>query len=99
MGLGASPEVSLADARKARDAAEKLVQAGQDPIAARDDARQAQLGKPTFGKVADALIEAKGPEWRNGKHRAQWKMTLEIYAAPLRARPVDEIDTDAILRL
>jgi integrase len=97
MGLGGSPEVSLADARKARDAAEKIVQAGQDPISARDDARQAQFDKPTFGQVADAFIEAKGPEWRNDKHRAQWKMTLEIYAAPLRSRPVDEVDTDAIL--
>jgi integrase len=97
MGLGGYPEVSLADARKARDVAEKFVQAGQDPITAREDARRAQIGKPTFGQMADALIEAKGPEWRNDKHRAQWKMTLEKYAAPLRSRPVDEIDTDAVL--
>src|SRR5271166_5437222 len=97
MGLGGYPEVSLADARKARDAAEKLVQAGQDPIGAREDARRAQIGKPTFGQMADALIEAKGSEWRNEKHRAQWKMTLEHYAAPLRSRPVDEIDTEAVL--
>lgn len=97
MGLGGYPEVSLADARKARDAAEKFVQSGQDPIAARDDEQRARIGKPTFGQVADALIEAKGPEWRNDKHRAQWKMTLEKYAAPLRSQPVDEIDTDAVL--
>src|SRR5271166_1850353 len=94
MGLGGYPEVSLADARKAGDAAEKLVQAGQDPIGAREDARRAQIGKPTFGQMADALIEAKGSEWRNEKHR---KMTLENYAAPLRSRPVDEIDTEAVL--
>jgi Arm DNA-binding domain len=62
-GLGGYPEVSLADARKARDAAEKFVQSGQDPIAARDDGRRAQIGKPTFGQVADALIEARS---RNG---------------------------------
>ena len=97
MGLGGYPEVSLADARKARDVAKKLVQAGQDPIGARVDARRAQIGKPTFGQMADALIDAKGSEWRNEKHRAQWKMTLENYAAPLRSRPVDEIDTEAVL--
>jgi integrase len=97
MGLGGYPGVSLADARKARDAAEKLVQSDQDPIAAREDRRRAQIGKPTFGQIADALIEAKTPEWRNDKHRAQWKMTLEHYAAPLRPQPVDEIDTDAVL--
>jgi len=97
MGLGGYPEVSLADARKARDAAEKFVQSGQDPIAARDDERRAQIGKPTFGQMADAVVEAKSSEWRNDKHREQWKMTLEYYAAPLRSRPVDEIDTDAVL--
>jgi hypothetical protein len=30
-------------------------------------------GKPTFAQVADALVEAKAPEWRNEKHRAQWR--------------------------
>jgi integrase len=99
MGLGGYPEVSLANARKARDAAEKLVQSGQDPIAAREDGRRAHIGKPTFGQVADALIEARSSEWRNDKHRAQWKMTLLHYAAPLRSRPVDEIDTDAVLSI
>jgi integrase len=97
MGLGGYPEISLADARKARDAAENIVRAGQDPIAEREISRLAQVGKPTFGQVADALIEAKSPEWRNEKHRAQWAMTLREYAAPLRSRPVDEIDTDAVL--
>jgi integrase len=99
MGLGGYPEISLADARKARDAAEKTFQAGQDPIAEREISRLAQVGKPTFAQVADALIEAKSPEWRNEKHRAQWAMTLREYAAPLRSRPVDEIDTDAVLHV
>ena len=97
MGLGGFPVVSLADARRARDDAERLVREGIDPIAQRDAARVAQSKKMTFGEAADALIETKGPGWRNAKHRAQWKMTLEKYAAPLRPRPVDEIDTTAIL--
>jgi integrase len=97
MGLGGYPEVSLADARKARGVAEQSVHAGQDPIEARRKAARTEAGKPTFGQMANALIEAKASEWRNAKHRAQWKMTLEHYAAPLRSRPVDEIDTEAVL--
>ena len=31
------------------------------------------------------------------KHKAQWRTTLTEYAAPLRSRPVDEIDTAAVL--
>jgi integrase len=37
------------------------------------------------------------PSWRNGKHAAQWKMTLEQYAAPLRRVPVNKITTDDVL--
>jgi integrase len=99
MGLGGYPEISLADARKARDVSEKTLQAGQDPIEERERSRLAQIGKPTFGQVADALLEAKAPEWRNEKHRAQWAMTLREYAAALRSRPVDEIDTGAVLQV
>ncbi len=99
MGLGGFPEVSLANARKARDLAEGVLRDGRDPIEARDAARRAEAGKPTFGQAADALIEAKGPEWRNEKHKAQWKMTLEVYAKPLRSKPVDTIDTAAVLEV
>ena len=53
--------------------------------------------KPTFGAIADALIAAKEIEWRNEKHRAQWRASLTEFAAPLRSRPVDEIDTAAVL--
>src|SRR5271170_1423139 len=37
------------------------------------------------------------PSWRNGKHAAQWEMTLRDYAAPLRRLPVDTITTDDVL--
>ncbi len=97
MGLGGSPAVSLADARAKADEARKLVAAGVDPIEARREAGKPEAGKPTFGECADKFVEAKSAEWRNDKHRAQWKMTLEKYAAPLRPRPVDEIDTAAVL--
>ena len=35
--------------------------------------------------------------FRNEKHKAQWKSTLETYAAPLRGTPVDLIATDDVL--
>jgi integrase len=38
--------------------------------------------------------EANG---RNEKHRAQWRASLTEFAAPLRSRPIDEIDTAAVL--
>ncbi|TDR90251.1 tyrosine-type recombinase/integrase [Enterovirga rhinocerotis] len=97
MGLGPYPVVSLAAARKARDEAERLVREGRDPIAERDKARQAARAVPTFGEVADALIEAKKPGWRNAKHQDQWKQSLEVLAKALRDKPVNTIDTEAVL--
>jgi integrase len=46
---------------------------------------------------ADRFIEAMRPSWRNGKHAAQWEMTLREYAAPLRRLPVNKIATDDVL--
>jgi integrase len=108
MGLGSAAVVSrsenklvtpLAKAREARDDAERMVREGKDPIAARDLARDEQAAKPTFGSVTDELIAAKESQWRNEKHRWQWRHTLEVYAATLRTRPVDEVDTAAVLEV
>lgn len=100
MGLGGYPKVSLADARKARDAAEQLVMQGVDPFAAKSQAKaEPPKAKPTFGEMADLYIKGRQAQWRNDKHRAQWSMTLEKYAAPIRPKPVDEIDTAAVLEV
>lgn len=95
MGLGGSG-VSLAMARERAADARRMLAAGQNPI---DGARLAKVGRPTFGQVADDFLSAKQSEWRNAKHRAQWEMTLQRYCAPLRSRPVDEIDTAAVLEV
>jgi len=95
MGLGGS-DVSLAMARERAADARRALAAGQNPI---DAARLAKVRQPTFGQVADEFVAAKQSEWRSGKHRAQWEMTLQRYCAPLRVQPVDEIDTAAVLEV
>ena len=97
MGLGSTGSVSLARARELASECRAQVAMGLDPIEARDAAAETKREKPTFGAIADALIAAKESEWRNEKHRAQWRASLTEFAAPLRSRPVDEIDTAAVL--
>jgi integrase len=93
MGLGSATNVPLADAReRAADARRKIAQ-GLNPI----DERKRDGGIPTFGEIADDVRETLSAGFRNEKHRAQWKSTLETYAAPLRAKPVDTIATDDVL--
>ncbi len=98
MGLGSiDGGVGLADARAARDKARYILRSGGNPIEVRREARRADANKVTFGKIADELLEAKAHEWRNEKHREQWRWSLMEAAAELRTRPVDEIGTEAVL--
>jgi integrase len=97
MGLGSVDVVSLAEARDKAAAARKLAKAGVSPVEQKREALKAAADKPTFGAVADALIKSKESGWRNPRHRAQWRTTIETYAKALWAKPVDEIDTAAVL--
>ena len=98
MGLGSlDAGVGLGAARAARDEARRILQSGRNPIEARREVRRATASKPTFGEIADALLEAKVHEWRNEKHRQQWRWSLTQAARELRPRPVDEVGTDAVL--
>jgi integrase len=92
IGFGSARDVTLARAReKAVQARAKLAE-GINP----KDAKRPSEGA-TFGECADRLIEAMRPSWRNDKHAGQWKMTLQVYAAPLRRLPVDKIAIDDVL--
>jgi integrase len=95
MGLGSAADVPLADAREKAAHARRLVAQGLNPI----DERKRDNGIPTFGKMADTVLEALSLGFRNEKHKAQWRMTLEHYAASLREMPVDTVTTDDVLRV
>lgn len=98
MGLGPLHVVGLADARAAADAARKLVQAGQDPLAGRRAAAAAMSSIPTFWEAAVAYIAERQAGWTNPKHAGQWTSTLETYAKPvLGDLRVDRIETDHVL--
>ncbi len=97
MGLGSTRDVPLAKARALRDDARRILMSGRNPIEAKRSAAIEQAEKRTFGEIADALLEAKATEWRNEKHRDQWRASLVNVAAELRPLRVDEIDTEAVL--
>jgi len=96
MGLGSMPTVGLSKAREKAADTRRLAKQGQDPVAARRAAKSAGRA-PTFGEMADALIESIEHGFRNAKHRYQWRQTLTEYAKPLRAKTVDAITTEDVL--
>jgi integrase len=102
IGLGGYPTVTLAQARdKAREARDK-VERGVDPVEERKSFKakliEARRKGMLFSEAVDKALAAKLDAFRNEKHRAQWRSTLDNYALPeIGALPVGEVDTAAVL--
>jgi integrase len=103
-GLGSFPTISLVKARQEAEKCRRLVAAGIDPIAARNEARAAarvaSAKAMTFEACAKALIASREAGWKNAKHRAQWGSTLATYAYPqIGNLPVKAIDTALVMKV
>lgn len=101
MGLGSVNDFTLAEARERARQARQQVADGVDPIearlAARDSRRKDEAENITFKEATAKYLAAHEDGWRNEKHRAQWRSTLESYAYPtLGGRPVKAIDAALI---
>jgi integrase len=96
-GLGSIASVSLAQAREKAAEWRALLAKGLDPLEARKAAHEAEAARKTFGQCAEELIKAKRSGWRNATHARQWTQTLGDYCGPIWNRPVDDIDTHAVL--
>jgi hypothetical protein len=85
MGLASRAEVGLAEARERAAAARRQLRDGIDPLAAKQEQRQALVARKvmTFDQCARAYVLAHQVSWRNPKHRAQWGSSLDTYASPI----------------
>jgi integrase len=92
LGLGSVKEVSLKEARLARDAARLRVKGDrstpgvdivQEKRAAREEAKAVELKVtlPTFEQCAEVYIRERWSTWSK-KHRNQWPSSLKRYAYP-----------------
>jgi integrase len=86
--------VTLHQARESAAKARTALAEGIDP-----KIKRLARAVPNFGEIADRLVEDLSTSWRNEKHRAQWRMTLEVYAAPLRSLRVDQIEVEHVLEV
>lgn len=104
IGLGPYPEVSLAVARERAREAKDQIRSGMDPVAERKAARAALVAVQrrglTFAKATERFLDTRLEGFRNEKHKAQWRNTLEAYALPtLGPMLVEEIGVQDILRV
>ena len=93
LGLGSFKDVSLKDARLARDAARLRVKGDrttpgvdivQEKRAAREEAKAVEIKVtlPTFEQCAETYIREHWSTWSK-KHRNQWPSSLKRYAYPI----------------
>ena len=99
IGLGGYPAVSLAEARKhATQCRGWLNEAPKtDPKRAWKALSAPQVEQETFGPFALNHIDAIKGDFRNAKHIAQWRSTLETYAASIWDTPLNEIGVEDVL--
>ncbi|MFO1360553.1 tyrosine-type recombinase/integrase [Plasticicumulans sp.] len=98
--IGRFPEVTLADARAARQAAAALVAQGINPATQREAERQASIAaaearkrdnEGTFERVAAAWLEAGRPLWAPGTYRSKLARVTRFLLPTLAKLPVAEI--------
>jgi integrase len=97
--IGTYPDVSLADARVARDEARKLMLAGSDPAIEKQRAKERAKSNAgdKFGDIADEFIAKRTKEgWAPAtKEKAEW--LLEHFRSNIGKYPVSEIGPSDVL--
>jgi integrase len=103
LGLGASTDKTLSEARDEAAELRVRVRRGSDPLAEREKAATVTKPKkkaPSFADCADRYMEAHRAGWKNDKHIAQWESTLRMYASPvLEKLPVDQVGVEQVLKV
>jgi len=99
LALGVYPEVSLADARAARDGARKLLASGVDPSEARraQKASRVELAENSFEAVAREWFAKYAPTWVD-THSDKIIRRLERDIFPwVGSRPIDKVTAPILL--
>jgi integrase len=94
MGMGSYPAVTLAKARALSISYREIVAAGRDPIA-----EKAKAEEPSFKDCSDQFLTSMESQWRNEKHRAQWRSTLDEYCQSMSGKKVSLILTVDVLEV
>lgn len=104
MGLGSAQSLTLAQARVKAAFCRNQLAIGIDPLTARTAgelaARLVQTKTITFSDAATQYIDMHEASWRNAKHVAQWRSTLNRYCGPVFGDiAVADVDRDLVFRV
>ncbi len=99
ISFGPYPEISLAKARKAREAARELIADGRDPADERRETREkeTQERERTFSRLADDFLRKQEREGRAASTLKKNRWLLEMARSEFGEKPVAEIKATHIL--
>ena len=99
LSFGAYPEVSLVEARQAKEAARAELRAGIDPgLTLKQKKAASSNDAGAFQRVAERWIEHTAPTWRSAKHHSDVVSSLERYVYPaIGNAPINEITAPMVL--
>ena len=99
LAIGVYPEVSLKDARDARDAARRVLARGDDPVAVKKAAKAAKAneGANTFSTVAAELAEKKRRDRKAAATLRKFDWFMSFAFPALGSRPIHEISAREVL--
>jgi integrase len=99
--IGVYPEVGLKEARKAREAAKKVLAVGGDPMVVKKEAKEerANAAANTFQVIAAELVEKKRSEEKAAQTISKTEWLLSLAYPGIGARPIKEIEAPDILRV
>lgn len=96
LSLGPIRDVTLAEARRKASLCRAALHKGEDPKTAIDRPKDA----PTFGELADDLVQEVIKGFKNKKTGDGWKLTLgDTYCASLRRKRVNEANVADVLEV
>ena len=100
LSVGPYPEVTLAEARAARDAARVLVARGDDPSAAKQDQKREEKERRglTFETQARAYFDKTRKEGRAASTLDKTEWLVDMAIADFGRKPMSEITSPMVLR-
>ena len=81
-GVGAYPEVGIAEAGRRATAMRTLLLEGKDPLEEKTKLEEEKPKAPTFEEAAHTLHQDLLAGWKNPKHAQQWINTMKEYVFP-----------------
>ncbi len=101
LSLGKYPAVALADARRKRDDAKRLIANGTNPNTQKrlDKIAAVTAARTTFGLIAEEYIEKLEAQDAAASTLSKTKWLLQDLGKPLEDRPIKEITPSEILQL